>query len=470
MSERTVALAELRDIALFDGLTDAQLEELRAAGQERDFAEGEELFRESRPAEVWWVLLEGTIALVRRVGNEETTLGQMERPGQWAGGFRAWDEHGVYMATGRGTTPGRLLCVPADALGRLAKTWSPFVVHLITGLVATARRIESTARQREALVALGTLAAGMAHELNNPASAAVRAVDSLQITSDGLLSSLRRLAVRGITAEQFMALDALRLEGRPHWGVLGPLEASDREDELAEWMEERGVGKAWLLAPPLAGAGLDVSWCDRVAEVLGEGPVVEAALEWVAGALSMATLLTEVTESTGRISALVTAIKSYSQLDRASLQQTDLTEGLESTLVVMGHKIPSGITVVRDYADDVPAIEAMAGELNQVWTNLIDNAVDAMAGLGTLRLATRLVDDAAVVEIGDTGPGMTPEVQAHAFEPFYTTKDVGKGTGLGLDISRRIVVDRHGGEITIESRPGSTTIRVSLPLTRPSTG
>ena len=468
MSDRTVALAELRGIALFDGLTDAQLEELRAAGQERDFAEGEELFRESRPAEVWWVLLEGTIALVRLVGHEETTLGQMERPGQWAGGFRAWDEHGVYMATGRGMTPGRLLCVPAEALGRLAKTWSPFVVHLITGLVATARRIESTARQREALVALGTLAAGMAHELNNPASAAVRAVDSLQITSDGLLSSLRRLAIHGITAEQFVSLDALRLEGRPHWGVLGPLEASDREDELAEWMEERGVGKAWMLAPSLAGAGFDVSWCERVAGVLGEGPVLDAALEWVAGALSMATLLTEVSESTGRISALVSAIKSYSQLDRASLQQTDLTEGLESTLTVLGHKL-SGVTVVRDYEAGLPRIEAVAGELNQVWTNLIDNAVDAMAGLGTLRLATRRVDDAVVVEIGDTGPGMTQEVQAHAFEPFYTTKDVGKGTGLGLDISRRIVVDRHGGEITIESRPGATTIRVSLPLARPST-
>ena len=469
MSERAEALAELRGIALFDGLTDEQLQELLAVGHERVFAEGDELFHESRPAEEWWVLLEGTIALVRRVGNEETTLGQMERPGQWAGGFRAWDEHGVYMATGRGVTSGRLLCVPADALGALVRTWSPFVVHLITGLVATARRIESTARQREALVALGTLAAGMAHELNNPASAAVRAVDALQITSDGLLSSLRRLAVHGITAEQFVALDALRLEGRPHWSVLGPLEASDREDELSDWMEHAAWGTpgCWLRHSPAR-----ASTCRGASgqpSCLGEGPVLEVALEWIASSLSTATLLAEVTESTNRISALVTAIKSYSQLDRASLQQTDLTEGLESTLVVMGHKVSSGITVVRDYADDVPTIEAMAGELNQVWTNLIDNAVDAMAGMGTLRLATRLVDDAVVVEIGDTGPGMSPEVQAHAFEPFYTTKDVGKGTGLGLDISRRIVVDRHGGEITIESRPGETTIRVSLPRTRPST-
>jgi signal transduction histidine kinase len=178
-------------------------------------------------------------------------------------------------------------------------------------------------------------------------------------------------------------------------------------------------------------------------------------------------LLAEVKESTSRISGLVAAIKSYSQMDRASLQRTDIREGLESTLAIMSHKIPEGITVVREYDPDLPAIEAMAGELNQVWTNLIDNAIDAMDGDGTLRVTARRAEDCVEVEIGDTGAGIPDEVRAHAFDPFYTTKEVGKGTGLGLDISRRIVVERHGGDIAIENRPGETVLRVTLPLRRP---
>ena len=182
----------------------------------------------------------------------------------------------------------------------------------------------------------------------------------------------------------------------------------------------------------------------------------------------MATLLSEVKESTRRVSDLVAAVRSYTQLDRASVQQTDLVEGIESTLVMLAHKLQDGVTVVRDYGTDVPPVEAFAAELNQVWTHLIDNAIDAMGRTGTLRVSTRVSGKGVVVEIGDTGPGMPADVQAHAFDPFYTTKDVGQGTGLGLDISRRIIVERHGGEITIESRPGETVLRVRLPLRRPT--
>jgi signal transduction histidine kinase len=242
-----------------------------------------------------------------------------------------------------------------------------------------------------------------------------------------------------------------------------PLAVADREDALSDWLIEHGVERDWLIAPPFAAAGLDIAWCERVAAVLDGGPL-EAGLEWVASSLSTATLLSEVKESTRRISDLIAAVRSYSQLDRASMQQMDLAEGIESTLVMLAHKLQGGVTVVRDYGNDVPRIEAIAGELNQVWTNLIDNAIDAMKGTGTLRVSTRVNENGVVVEIGDTGPGMPKEVQTHAFEPFYTTKDVGKGTGLGLDISRRIIVERHGGEITIESRPDETVLRVSLPL------
>jgi signal transduction histidine kinase len=197
--------------------------------------------------------------------------------------------------------------------------------------------------------------------------------------------------------------------------------------------------------------------------------VLEAAalgpgLEWVASTLSVTTLLSEMKESTRRVSGLVAAVKSYSQMDRASMQHVDVIAGLESTLVMLGHKIGDRIEVVRDYGADVPRIDAYAGELNQVWTNLIDNAVGAMDGAGTLRVSTRAERDVIVVEIGDSGPGMPPAVATRAFEAFYTTKEVGEGTGLGLDIARRIVVDRHGGTISIDSRPGDTVLRVRIPV------
>jgi signal transduction histidine kinase len=245
------------------------------------------------------------------------------------------------------------------------------------------------------------------------------------------------------------------------------MELADREEELSGWLSHQGVERDWLLAAPLTAAGVDIAWCSRVVDVVGKG-ALEPALEWVASTLSTMSLLAEVKESTRRISELVAAVKSYSQLDRASMQQTNVAEGLESTLVMLAHRIPAGVTVVRDYGDGVPMIDAAAGELNQVWTNLIDNAIDAMAGEGKLRVSTRPDRGGVVVEIGDTGEGMSTDAKDHAFEPFFTTKGVGKGTGLGLDISRRIVVERHGGEIEIESQPGETVLRVRLPLHAPA--
>jgi signal transduction histidine kinase len=322
-------------------------------------------------------------------------------------------------------------------------------------------------RQREALVALGTLAAGLAHEINNPASAAARAAGALEDTAEALQSSLGRLAESSISTAQFAALDTMRREIGPTSASMEPLAVADREEVLSDWLVRHGVRLDWVIAPPFAAAGLDLDWCERAAVLLDEG-ALEPGLEWVANSLSMATLLSEVKESTRRVSDLVAAVRSYSQLDRGSMQWTDVAEGLESTLVMLAHRLPAGVTVVRDYGGDVPRIDAFAAELNQVWTHLIDNALDAMGGRGTLRVSTRAVGNGVVVEIGDTGPGMPEEVRAHAFDPFYTTKDVGEGTGLGLDISRRIIVERHGGQITIESRPGETVLRVHLPLRRPA--
>ena len=255
--------------------------------------------------------------------------------------------------------------------------------------------------------------------------------------------------------------------GLPGWTRWTQLDLVDREDALSSWLTRHGVQREWLIAPPLAAAGVDVAWCERAATVLEES-ALDPGLEWVASSLSVATLISEVKESTRRVSELVAAIKSHSQMDRASMQEIDVTEGLESSLVMLGHKLrDDGVTLVRDYGADVPRIEAYAGELNQVWVNMMDNAIDAIDGQGTLRVSTRADGDAVVVEVCDTGPGMSPQVAARAFEAFYTTKDVGKGTGLGLDIARRIIEQRHGGVISIDSRPGETALRVRLPVRPP---
>jgi signal transduction histidine kinase len=283
-------------------------------------------------------------------------------------------------------------------------------------------------------------------------------------------SKLAKLSDGHVPEGMLTALTALQEDFLSRMGPaaeLGALERSDREDELGEWLEERDVDRAWDLAGVFVAAGLGPEDLQRVADAVTPS-ALPAALQWLSYTVETESLVSEIAESTRRVSALVEAAKQYSQMDRTPHQATDLHVGLDATLTVMSGKIAPGVTVVKDYDRSLPAVPAYAGELNQVWTNLVHNALDAMGGSGTLTLRTARDGDRALVEIGDTGPGIPEELRRRVFEPFFTTKPVGQGTGLGLDVSFRIVVNRHGGDLRVESRPGDTRFQVRLPLQEPA--
>jgi signal transduction histidine kinase len=461
---------ELRAAFLTSGLSDTQRDELIAASEQVAFAAGDELFHEGRPADRLWILLEGEITLSRRVGNQTMTLATMTQPGQWAGGLAAWgEEDAVFRASGHAVTAGRCLLVPANRLRALVGAWSPFATHLIVGVFQTVRSIDLAARQRQSLVALGELAARLAHEINNPASASLRAVEALRSAAQYMLDALVELAEHGVTADDFLELDRRRVALQEHpVAADDALDQADREEIVGAWLEDNGIALAWRMAPVLAPAGVDRAWLEDLEDAVG-AEAMSPALRWISSTLGMLALLSELAEATGRIGHLVQDVKIYSAMDRADAQVVEVSAGIESTLAILGPKL-DGIDVHRSFAPDVPPVEVYAAELNQVWTNLIDNAVDAMGGSGTLTVSTARVGDDIVVEITDTGAGIDPAVQARVFEPFFTTKDVGKGTGLGLDIAWRIVVERHGGEIGLESSSAGTVARVRLPIRRTSDG
>jgi signal transduction histidine kinase len=278
------------------------------------------------------------------------------------------------------------------------------------------------------------------------------------------------LARREIEPEDLYRLTDLQtkaVERAAHPPRLSAIEASDREDEMGEWLQERGVQGAFDLAPIFVAGGLDIDWAQDVVDSV-EPHMVESSLRWLGYTVETEQLMAEIEDSVTRISTLVGSARQYSQLDRTPYQPVDIHAGLEATLVMLTGKLKTGIRVVKDYAEDLPQIPGYAAELNQVWTNMIDNAVHAMDGEGTLTLRTAREGDTVLVEIGDDGPGIPPESRSRVFEPFFTTKAVGQGTGLGLDISYRIVVNRHRGDIVVESRPGDTRFQVRLPVDEPS--
>jgi signal transduction histidine kinase len=460
---------ELRTLFLFEKLTDSQLQWLCERGHTELIQPGP-LYAEGAPATCFYVLLEGTQVMSRRVGTDDIEVGRTSSRGVYSGAFMAYlgdRMPQVYNNSVRLTEPSRFFVLDAEVFAELMHEWFPMAVHLLEGLFFGTKNAQQAIGQRERLLALGSLSAGLTHELNNPAAAAVRATSALRERVAGMRHKLGMIAGGKwdrTTLETLIRLQEEAAERVPKALALAPMEASDREDEISDWLDDHEVRDGWDLAPTFVAAGLDVAWLDHVA-VAVEPEILESALRWLNYTVETELLMNEIEDSTTRVSTLVGAAKQYSQLDRAPYQVVDVHELLDSTLLMLSGKFPAGITVVKDYYAGLPHIPAYAGELNQVWTNLIDNAVSAMHGSGTLTVRTGMDRDQVFVEFGDTGPGVPPEIQRRIFEPFFTTKPVGEGTGLGLDISYRIVVNKHHGDLTLESSPGDTRFRVRLPVT-----
>jgi signal transduction histidine kinase len=463
---------ELRGLFLFEKLSDEQLAWLCREGRVQ-LAEPGPVYTEGEPATCLYVLMSGTVVLYRRVGGDDVEVNRTSSAGAYGGAFQAYLGDRipqVYNNTMRVTEPSRFFVLDAARFAQLMADWFPMAVHLLEGLLFGTKNAQEAIGQRERLLALGSLSAGLTHELNNPASAAVSATGALRERVAAMRRKLGMIASGRHRPEALTALMRLQEEAAdrvPKAVTLSPLETSDREDQAAEWLDDHGVSGGWELAAVLTQAGLDAAWLDKVAATLAEASedqsTLDGAVHWLGYTVETELLMNEISDSVTRISALVGAAKQYSQLDRAPYQVVDVHELLDSTLLMLGPKITPGITVVKDYGEDLPAVPGYPAELNQVWTNLIDNAVSAMGGNGTLTIRTSLDRDQVVVEFADTGQGVPPEIQARIFEPFFTTKPPGQGTGLGLDISWRIVVNKHHGDLRVESAPGDTRFQVRLP-------
>ncbi|MET9818767.1 ATP-binding protein [Streptomyces sp. NPDC006355] len=463
---------EIGSLFLFDKLTPEQLGRLCAEGRVERFEPGP-VYTEGEPATCFYVMLEGTVVLYRRVGGDDVEVTRTSQRGVYAGSMQAYlgdRVRQVYNNSMRVTEPTRFFVLPADTFAEIMQEWFPMAVHLLEGLFFGSKNAQRAIGQRERLLALGSLSAGLTHELNNPAAAAVRATATLRERVGKMRHKLAIIAQGSYSPEVMAKLidiqerTAERVAKAP---VLSPLEASDREDALADWLDDQGIPDGWRIAPTFVQAGLDVDWLGQVAAAVDE-EMLPSAIGWLNYTVETELLMDEINDSTTRISRLVDAAKQYSQLDRAPFQNADVHELLDSTLLMLSGKFGPRIKVVKEYDRTLPKIPAYPAELNQVWTNLIDNAVSAMnsaGGEGTLTVRTARDHDRLLVEFRDTGVGIPAEDRGRIFDPFFTTKPVGEGTGLGLDISWRIVVNKHHGSIQVESEPGDTRFQVLLPLT-----
>jgi signal transduction histidine kinase len=471
--------AELRELFLFEKLTDDQLAWLCREGGTEVIEPGP-VYTEGDPAAFLYVLISGTVVLSRRIGGDDVEVGRTSNRGVYGGAFLAYlgdRVPQVYNNSMRAAERSRFFVLDAGKFERLMTEWFPMAVHLLEGLLFGTKNAQEAIGQRERLLALGSLSAGLAHELNNPAAAAVRATGALRDRVAGMRGKLASIAAGQLDGHILAALTRLQEEAVrraasvPSAGPpAGPLETSDAEDAVCDWLDDHGIAVGWELAPTFVQAGLDAGWLDRVAACATEATALDSALRWLGYAVETELLMNEIADSVSRISSLVAATRQYSQLDRAPYQVVDVHDLLDSTLAMLAGKIGTGIRVVKDYDRDLPRISGYPAELNQVWTNLIDNSVSAMTGTGTLTIRTARDGDQMLIEFADTGPGIPAGIRDRIFEPFFTTKPVGQGTGLGLDISWRIIVTRHHGDLRAVSVPGDTRMQVRLPFADTQTG
>jgi signal transduction histidine kinase len=464
MTVAALTRADLRPIDLFDDLDDGELDEWVAVARELRAEAGEVLAEEGMAPPGLLLLLEGEAQTLLVEHERAEPAGRQYAP-TWMGAIAVLTGEAMIVRM-QADTPCRIaVIVPAD-FRRLVFAHPAVHQRVMQQMRPVISRVAGIGQHRERLASLGTMAAGLAHELNNPAAAARRTAAEMVEMIEVVNSSLARFVESGIERAEAEQLVALQQEASARCAAasaLDTLDAADAEDELFAALDALGVSEPWRLAEPLAAAGVDQAWLERVSALAG--PATDAALRWVAATLTANRLAAELQESTERMSALVGAVKSYAYLDRGGLVEVDLHEGLETTLVVLGHKLKGKeIEVVRDYDRSLPRLTVSGSELNQVWTNLLDNAIDALGPRGTITVTTRRDGDCAVVGIADDGPGIPAETAERIFDPFFTTKDVGQGTGLGLTTARRIVVDRHDGSLTVESEPGRTAFGVRLPF------
>ena len=464
----------LRRLDLFSDLPEADLDWLSSLAEPFALEAGEVLMEEGAPGDAAFIITEGEVEVTKR-SDTQTIVIALREPGEVLGEMALLD-HAPRMATVRAVRASRFLRISGETFTQLLSQKPSAAVAILQTVTRRLRQNEALLRQSEKMAALGTLSAGLAHELNNPAAAVRRSVDQLRSALSAWTKASIDLDHCALTHPQLRLIHDLKtaLESRVPSDAsttlsaslgLDPLARSDRESEVQTWLEGIGIAEGWELAPALVASDWKLDTLKNLAPTFDPETLV-LVVKWLAAGCAAYALLDEVHMGAERISEIVRSVKAYSYLDQAPVQEVDIHEGLENTLVILRHKTKEGIHITRDYAPDLPRIEAYGSELNQVWTNIIDNAVDAMNGRGDLTLRTRAADGKVTVEIEDTGPGIPKEIQARIFEPFFTTKPPGQGTGLGLHISYTIV-NKHYGQLRVESQPGRTVFSVTLPVQLP---
>ncbi|MEM8533110.1 MAG: ATP-binding protein [Chloroflexota bacterium] len=457
-------IERLRQLPTFAPLADDVLEWLLEHSHELMLDAGDMLFTEGQSANYFYILLDGQVQIAKRMGGQEIILATHEA-GAFTGEIPLLTGT-AYIASARVLQPTQVLRVDQESFEELLATCKPLRSAIFAEVAQRLQNLEGQLRQREKMASLGVLAAGLAHELNNPAAASRRAVGNLREALQQLKVSTAAVNKHQLSEEHVALLYKLQEQAVTQLASdtsLDPLEQSDREDEMGDWLESQGIDDAWELTAIFVQAGMTIEQLEQIQSTL-PAATLHDAMVWLNCSLQTGELLKEIENSTTRISELVLAVKSYSYMDQTAVQEVDIHKGIDDTLKILTHKLKKGVTVTREYDSDLPRVMAYGSELNQVWTNLIDNAVDAMQGEGLIHIRTSHEAGNVLVEIIDNGPGIPVEIQSRIFEPFFTTKEVGKGSGLGLDIAYRIIVQHHHGDLRFTSKPGETRFQISIPI------